>query len=138
MGMATLFFLGALIAVALDWNWLAGVTFAAGSVGAARYAHRRDLLLVTVCPPMLFLGALVLARILTAGGHLLISVAEGTLLTLASIAPWLFAGVAASLLIAVVRGLPGCIRELRRDLRYATASQPAGAARRQSRRATPQ
>lgn len=134
--MFVLFFLGLLISDGLSWMWLAGATFVAGSAGAARYANSRDLLAVAVSPPLLFVCALVLARAATASGHLLASVAEGTLLTLASVAPWLFAGVAANLVICLLRGLPACIGDLRRDLRGA-AGGFAGR-RLQSRRATPQ
>lgn len=135
LAMTALFFLGSLAAAGLGWDWLAGLAFVAGSAAAARYTKRGDLLAVTVSPPLLFLGALILARLLTASGHLAVSVAEGTLLTLAGVAPWLFAGVVISLAIAVARGLPGCVRDLRRDLRGIPAGQPAA---RQSRRATPQ
>jgi uncharacterized membrane protein AbrB (regulator of aidB expression) len=37
-------------------------------------------------------------------------------LTLSTAAPWLFGGVAAALLIATVRGLPQCVRDLRSRL----------------------
>ncbi|MGE5134207.1 MAG: DUF6542 domain-containing protein [Gemmatimonadota bacterium] len=135
LAMAVLFFLGALAAAGLGWAWLAGLTFVAGSAVAARYASRRDLLAVTVSPPLLFLCTLVLARVLTASGPLAVSVAGGTLLTLAAVAPWLFAGVAVNLVIALLRGLPACVRDLRRGLRGIPAGYPEG---RQSRRATPQ
>ncbi len=135
LAMAALFFLGTLAAAGLGWNWLAGLAFVAGSAAAARYTNRRDLLAVTVSPPLLFLCALAAARLVTASGHLAVSVAAGTLLTLAGVAPWLFAGVAVNLVIAMVRGLPGCVRDLRRDLRGIPASYPRG---RQSRRPTPQ
>ena len=135
LAMAVLFFLGTLAAAGLGWDWLAGLAFVAGSAAAARYANRRDLLAVAVSPPLLFLCALVLARLLTASGHLAAAVMGGTLLTLAAVAPWLFAGVAVNLAIALLRGLPACVRELRRDLRGLAAGYPEG---RQSRQATPQ
>lgn len=116
-GMCALFFLSLLISAGLGWAWLAGVAFVVGSGAAARYTQRRDLLTVAVTPPLLFLCALVLARILTAGSHVLVSAAAGSLLTLAGVAPWLFAGVALNLVVGVTRGLPGCVRDLRRDLR---------------------
>jgi Domain of unknown function (DUF6542) len=134
------FFLALLVSGWLSWNWLAGATFAAGSAAAARYTHRRDLLTVVVSPPMLFFCALVLARALTASGHLLTAVAGG-MLTLATVAPWLFAGEVLALAISLARGLLNCVRELRRDLH---ATPPGVAAARpadplaQSRRATPQ
>ncbi len=135
LGMFALFFLGLLISAGLGWAWLAGAAFAGGSVVAARYTHRRDLLTVAVSPPLLFLCALLLVKVLTASGHVLVSAAAGVMLTLAGVAPWLFGGMAASLLICVVRGLPGCVRELRRDLRGDPGYSAGGAG---SRRATPQ
>jgi hypothetical protein len=128
--MFALFFLSLLASAGLGWMWLAGAAFTAGSGAAARYTHRRDLLAVTVSPPLLFLCALILARLLTASGQVAAAVAEGSLLTLAGVAPWLFAGVAVNLVIALLRGLPDCVRDLRQDLRGGPASQ--------SRRATPQ
>lgn len=124
VAMFAVFFLGLLISGGLGWTWLAGLAFLGGSVAAARYTQSRDLLAVAVSPPLLFLCAVALARAVTAGGHLLTSVAEGSLLTLASVAPWLFAGVVANLAIALLRGLPACVRELRRDLRAAPGDRP--------------
>lgn len=140
VAMFTLFFLVLLISGWLGWAWLAGLGFVAGSGAAARYTNRRDLLAVAVSPPLLFMCALVLTRVLTAGGHLLVSVAEGSLLTLAAVAPWLFAGVAVNLIIGLLRGLATCVRDLRQDLRAARAgfAERAPAQRAQSRRATPQ
>lgn len=124
IAMLVLFFLGLLISDKLGWMWLAGLTFVLGSMAAARYTNSRDLLAVAVSPPLLFVCALAAARIVTASGHLLVSVAAGSLLTLASVAPWLFAGTAANLLIGLFRGLPARIGELRRDLRAATGGLP--------------
>jgi hypothetical protein len=45
------------------------------------------------------------------------SVIEGTFLTLAAMAPWLFAGTAACLVVASCRGLPQCVRDLSAGLR---------------------
>lgn len=136
LGMFAVFFLGLLLSEGLGWAWLAGAAFLAGSTAAARYSNQRGLLAVAVSPPLLFLCALILARLLTAAGNVLVSAAEGTLLTLAGVAPWLFAGVAITLLVATVRGLPGCIRDLRRDLHPEWDADPARPG--QSRRATPQ
>ena len=116
-GMLVLFFFILLIASWLQWGALAGASFVIGSVGAAWYTKRRDLLTVAVSPPLLFFFALICVKALTAKGNTIISTVEGTALTLANIAPWLFAGVILSLIVAWVRGLPQCVADLRHDLR---------------------
>lgn len=116
-GMLVLFFFILLIASWLQWGVLAGASFVIGSVGAAWYTKRRDLLTVAVSPPLLFFFALICVKALTAKGSTIISTVEGTALTLANVAPWLFAGVILSLIVAWVRGLPQCVADLRRDLR---------------------
>jgi hypothetical protein len=135
-GMFAVFFLGLLISGGLGWMWLAGAAFLAGCTAAAWYTNTRDLLAVAVSPPLVFACALLAEQLLTAGRHVMSSLAEGSLLTLAGVAPWLFAGVAVNLAVAVRRGLPDCIRELRRDLRASPARYQVRPA--QSRRATPQ
>jgi hypothetical protein len=116
-GMLVLFFFTLLVASWLEWGWLAGASFVIGSGAAARYTRRRDLLVIAVSPPLLFLCALICVKALTANGSTIISTVEGTALTLANVAPWLFAGVILYLIIAWVRGLPQCVTDLRRDLR---------------------
>jgi hypothetical protein len=116
-GMLVLFFLILLVASWLQWGFLAGASFVIGSAGAAWYTKRRDLLTVAVSPPLLFLGALLFVKALTAKGSIIISTVEGTALTLANVAPWLFAGVILSLIVAWVRGLPQCVADLRHELR---------------------
>jgi hypothetical protein len=116
LGMFVVFFLGLLVASWLHWSPLAGGSFVLGCAAAARWTKPRDLLSVVVSPPALFLIALLCVKGLTATGSVLISVAEGTVLTLADTAPWLFAGVAVSLIIACFRGLPRAIRDLRGNL----------------------
>ncbi len=129
-GMLVLFFLGLLLSTWLHWGVLAGGSFLVGSVAAARYTKRRDLLAIAVSPPLLFFCDLVCVKALTATGNALLSTVEGTALTLASAAPWLFAGVAVSLIVTWFRGLPRCVSDLRRDLhpgtRGARAAGPAG------------
>ena len=88
-----------------------------GSVAAAWYTRPRDLLAVAVSPPLLFFCALVCVKALTAQGTMVISTVEGTALTLANVAPWLFAGVILYLIVAWARGLPQCVTELRLGLR---------------------
>ena len=115
--MLVLFLVSLLMASWLQWGVLAGASFVIGSVAAAWYTRPRDLLAIAVSPPLLFFCALVVVKALTAQGAAIISTVEGTALTLANVAPWLFAGVVLYLIVAWVRGLPRCVRELRHDLR---------------------
>jgi Domain of unknown function (DUF6542) len=119
MVMLAAFALGLLVASWMGWPVLAGASFVIGSVAAALYVRPGDLLMVTIAPPLLFSIALVAVKAATATGSLALSVAEGMAITMAEVAPWLFAGVALTLVIAWVRGLRGCVRELRQDLRAA-------------------
>jgi hypothetical protein len=65
--------------------------------------------------------AVIVSQALTAQGDSghgsVMSVIEGTFLTLAAMAPWLFAGTAACLVVASCRGLPQCVRDLSAGLR---------------------
>lgn len=115
-GMLVAFFLGLLLASWLHWGVLAGGSFLAGSVAAARYTKRADLLAVAVSPPLLFFCAVVVVKALTASGNALLATAEGTVLTLASVAPWLFTGVIVTLIVAWRRGLRQCVADLRHEL----------------------
>jgi hypothetical protein len=116
-GMLLLFLVSLLVSNWLQWGVLAGASFVIGSVAAAWYTRPRDLLAVAVSPPLLFFCALVCVKALTAQGAVLISTVEGTALTLANVAPWLFAGVILYLIVAWARGLPQCVTELRHGLR---------------------
>jgi hypothetical protein len=116
-----LFLVGNLLAAWLGAGVLPGLAFALGCPLAVAGAARRDLLLILVTPPVLFLAAVLFAQAVAApGGGVTASaegVAEGTFLALAGAAPWLFGGLAAALSVAACRGLPACVRELRADLR---------------------
>jgi hypothetical protein len=107
-----------------DWfglEVLAGVGFAAGCVLGPYVVRRHALLRVVAAPPAVFLAALVIVQVLTAQGTSrhgkVLSVAEGTLLTLAALAPWLLAGTTLGAVVAIPRGLLECVRELRSELR---------------------
>jgi hypothetical protein len=115
--MAGCFLIGLLAATWLGWGVLAGLAFVVGCALAAWYAAPPGLLTVVVTPPLLFLGALLLVNALTGSGGLLFSVVLGTVVTLAGTAPWLAAGMILTLVIALFRGLPRCIRDLYRELR---------------------
>ena len=113
LAMVAVFFLGSLIGVAAQVSWVAGLSYVAGCLLAATYARRESLLMVVTAPPLIFLVMLVLAELITASRSAALATAEGTLLTLAAVAPWLLAGTAAYLVVAMMRGLPRCIRDLR-------------------------
>jgi hypothetical protein len=121
LAMFVLFFLGALIADLLHLGFLVGLSFLAGCVLAARFARRSALLAVVVSPPLIFLVAVVCAESLSSSAATdragLLSAAEGTILTLAAAAPWLFGGEVLGLAFALFRGLPQCVRDLRAGLR---------------------
>jgi hypothetical protein len=118
--MFSVFFAGTLAAGWLHAELLAGLAFVAGCALAACYTRREAMLTVAVTPPLLFMAALVISELLSSHGdtvrRTLTSGAEGTILTLAAVAPWLFAGVIIALILAMFRGLPQCVRDLRSEL----------------------
>jgi hypothetical protein len=99
---------------------LTGFGFAAGSAAAAGRTRRQDLLFAATTPPLIFLVAVTAGELITLHmNHVAASpglVLADIFLTLSTAAPWLFGGVAAALLIATVRGLPQCVRDLRARL----------------------
>jgi|SRR6185437_13462860 len=115
--MAGVYLIGLLLAAWLGWAGLAGLAFVAGNVLAARYAAPAALLTVVVSPPLLFLAAVILVSAMTGPGGLFMSVIVGSVVTLASVAPWLAVGMVLTVIITWIRGLPGCIQDLRRELR---------------------
>jgi hypothetical protein len=121
LAMLSLFFPGTLTAGWLHFAALTGISFVAGCALAARYTRRDAMLTAVVAPPLVFFVALVASEVLTTHedtfGHTLASAAEGTVLTLAGVAPWLFAGVLIGVVVAMFNGLPQCVRDLRAELR---------------------
>jgi hypothetical protein len=117
MVMLAVFALGLLGASWTPWPVLAGAFFLIGSVAAVVYVSPGDLLMVTIVPPLLFGIALMAVKAATASGNVVLSIAEGTAITMAEVAPWLFAGMVLTLIIAWARGLRECVRDLRQDLR---------------------
>ena len=117
LGMLALFALGLLGASWLGWGVLAGASFVVGSAAAVFYVRPRDLLMVTIAPPLLFCIALVGVKAATATGDVALGTAEGVAVTLAGVALWLFAGTALSLVIAWSRGLRERVREFGEELR---------------------
>ena len=127
--MAVVFAVGLLAASWLGVTVLAGVFFVLGCGLAAWYTRPADLLTVVLTPPLLFSGALIVVEALTASGSVLLSVAAGSVVVLASVALWLAAGLVVTVAIAWHRGLLQCVRDLRRDLRADRAPGSATAAR---------
>jgi hypothetical protein len=121
VAMFLLFLVGTLAAGWLHLELLAGLSFVAGCALAAYYIRRDALLAAVVTPPLVFMVALVIAELLTTHEdtvrHSLTSAAEGIVLTLAAVAPWLFSGVVIGLVIAMFRGLPQSVRDLGAELR---------------------
>jgi len=117
--MLVVFALGLIAAAWLGSPVLAGAFFIAGSAVGVFCVRQRDLLMTTITPPLAFCIVLVGVKAGTATGNVVLSTAEGAAITLAGVAPWLFAGTALSLIIAWQRGLRECVRELRVDLRSA-------------------
>jgi hypothetical protein len=114
------FLASCLLAAWLHSDVVAGLGFCAATCVAARCARPQALLGLVVSVPAVFLAAEVVAQLATTPAFkhhgTLLPVAEGTLLTLAEVAPWLFAGTIAGLVIGLCRGLPQCVRNLRSDL----------------------
>lgn len=121
LAMFAVFFAGTVVADLAHLGFFVGFSLVAGCALAARFTRRSALLAVVVSPPLIFLAAVICAEALTGSsttGHSgFLSATEGTFLTLAAAAPWLFAGVAISLIIALFRGLPQSLRDLRDGLR---------------------
>jgi hypothetical protein len=123
--MLAVFLIGNLIAAWAHADALSGLGYAAGCLLAVVYARREALLLVVTTPPLIFLVALVAAELITAAGSTVLATAEGTLLTLAAVAPWLFGCTLACLIVALLRGLPQCVRDLRAALGGRTSAEGA-------------
>jgi hypothetical protein len=134
-----MFFIFLLSYLSADWLHVVALTgfgFAAGSAAAAGRTMRKHLLLVTTTPPAIFLAAVLAGELITLHlDHVAATpglVLADVFLTLSTAAPWLFGGVAGALVIAMVRGLPQCVRELRAQLAGPVIGDqlPAGRGRR--------
>jgi hypothetical protein len=123
-----------LLAAWLHFTVVAGLGFCAGCAIAAWYCRPAALLRMVIAVPAVFAAAEILAQLATLPGGsgrrgLALPVAGGTLLTLAAVAPWLFAGTAVAIAIALFRGLPQCVRDLRAELRGQPPARRAPRAR---------
>src|SRR5262249_31155225 len=133
-----MFFIFLLTYLTADWLHVVALTgfgFAAGTAAAAGRTWRKHLLLVTTTPPAIFLAAGIAGELITLHlDHVAATpglVLADIFLTLSTAAPWLFGGVAGGLVIATVRGLPQCVRDLRAQLTGSVMADelPAGRGR---------
>jgi hypothetical protein len=129
LGMFAICLLACLLAAWRHADIVAGLGFVVGGILAPVYARRDALLHIVISAPVIFLLAEVVAQLIAAKGGAghgsALAVLEGTFLTLANVAPWLLAGTAICLGIAMVQGLPECVRALRAGLRgEVRASKP--------------
>ena len=121
LGMFAVCLVACLLAAWLHADAVAGVAFVATGILAPVYARQNALLHIVISAPVIFLLAEIVTQLITAPGtsgrSSVISVLEGTFLTLADVAPWLFAGTLVCIAVAMTRGLPQCVRDLRAGLR---------------------
>ncbi len=105
---------------------LVGLAFVAGCGGAVALVNRRDLLSLVVSPPLIFFAATLVAEALGALSATtpIQSFGLGMFTSLSVSAPWLFVGSVLVLVVAWRRGLAGCVRELREELRTAGPEVP--------------
>jgi hypothetical protein len=118
-GLLAAFLVSCLLTAWLHNDIVAGLGFCAATWVAARCVRRQALLGLVTSVPVVFLAAEIVAQLATApAAHrgTLLLVAAGTLLTLAGVAPWLIAGTIGGVVIAMFRGLPQCVKDLRSDL----------------------
>jgi hypothetical protein len=108
-------FLGLLVADWANWGELADATYFMASSLTAYYVRPGSLLPVAVSAPVLFFLACILEKVITSSGAL--TTLEGVLVALADSAPWLFAGTALTVAIALLRGLSGEVHALVLELR---------------------
>jgi hypothetical protein len=121
LGMFVICLIACLLAAWLHSDVVAGAGFVAGGILAPLYARRDAQLHIVISAPFVFLLAEIGTQLLTAQGSSsrgsTMSVVEGTFLTLADVAPWLFTGTAICVGVSLTRGLPQCVRDLRAGLR---------------------
>lgn len=121
LGLFAICLVTCLIAAVRQTDLIAGLGFCTGCSLAPLCVRRAALLQVVLSAPVVFLFAEIVTQGLTAQGDSshasVLSVLEGTFLTLAAIAPWLFAGSAACVAIAYRRGLRQSVRDLGARLR---------------------
>lgn len=113
-----------LLAIPIGLGPIPGILFVAACVVATLMTRRSDQLTLVVSPPLIFFAVTLVCELLKALGDKSMpqSAVAGLLLALASDAPWLFLGTALTIGIAMTRGLPDNLADLRQQL--AAAPQP--------------
>jgi hypothetical protein len=114
---------GCLIAGDLRWDAFAGAVFFMASGLAAYYARPGALLPVVVSPPAVMGLACLVAKAMTSTGVL--TALSSTVVTLAGVTGWMFAGMALTAGIGLGRGLPGEMRDLAASFRSAREARDA-------------
>ncbi|MCG5216763.1 DUF6542 domain-containing protein [Streptosporangium soli] len=99
----------------------AGATFVAGCLAGVLLVNPRDLLSLVVTPPLIYFVATLIGVTVRALGadSMVQTFGLGMFTELSTGAPWLFGGSALVLAVALRRGLPANVRDLRDDLRSA-------------------
>lgn len=107
--------LGAVVGGLFGLRSAQGVLFVAGCLLAISATRRTDLLTLVVSPPLLFFLVSLLSAVTFSLGEksFLVSVVVTLAAKLTSSVPWLFLGAVLVVLIAVPRGLPANLRDLR-------------------------
>jgi hypothetical protein len=121
LAMFGIFLFCSLVASWLNFGALTGLGYVASCVLAPFLVRRHAQLHVVIAPPAIFMAVVILTQVLTAQGTSrhgrVLSVLEGTVLTLAAIAPWLFAGTVLGAVASATRGLRQCVREVVAEFR---------------------
>jgi hypothetical protein len=121
VAMFGIFLVCSLAASWLNVGVLIGLGYVACCVLAPFLVRPQAQLHVVIAPPAIFMAAVILTQVVTAQGSSrhgrILSVLEGTLLTLAAVAPWLFAGTALGAGASATRGLRECVREVKAEFR---------------------
>jgi hypothetical protein len=95
-------FVTMLMAAWTGWGPPAGAAFVCGCGVVTYYTRTGGLRAVVVCPPLVFLAGTVGAELVTAPSKFM--AAERVLVTLGTLAAWLFTGTALTIVIAFGRG----------------------------------
>ncbi|WP_344970460.1 DUF6542 domain-containing protein [Salinactinospora qingdaonensis] len=114
VGTIVVSFGAAMLADAVSAPAVNGVAFFSACVLSSLLVRRGDLLVLSVSPPLAYFTAALAAEIVLTLGRedfvRALTIGIGT--RLAEIAPWLFAGTAVVLVVALARGLSSNVREL--------------------------
>lgn len=110
--------LGAIFSGLFGLHAAQGFLFVLGCLLAVLTTRRTDLLVLVVSPPLIFFFVSLVGAAAGSFGErsFIVSMLLTLITTLTSNVPWLFVGALLVLLIAVPRGLPANLRELRASI----------------------